>query len=207
MTIIENQVLQDSIIFFIRGTNPSNSVVVGELDAGETALLETEVPNYSQFDTEYYTIPNENLPLRSDTSRNEQGELKGDLHGWGISQLDDRWHDITTDILWDWTENLDSGMDYYNQQRDGAENRLENSGHFDTFAEGQTRQSMIDIEGHARYNDGPDGRVWEWVEPTRTNPAGHWIRHVTHIDTDTGDRVDAPDLEDHNDDYIENYTN
>ncbi|MFO7888918.1 MAG: hypothetical protein R6V04_01110 [bacterium] len=204
---INEKSYSDSLIIYIRGENPDDDDVVNELDAGEIALLETEVPNYSQFDTEYYAVPNERLPLRSDTSRNDQGELIGDLNGWGISQLDDRWHDITTAVLWDWSENLDSGMDYYNQQRDGAENRLENSGHFDTYAEGQTRQSMIDIEGHARYNDGPDGRVWEWVESEGDDEIGYWIRHVTHIDTDTGDRVDATDLEIHNDNYINNYTN
>jgi len=206
MTTIENHLFQDSIIYNIRGDNPDDGDVINKLDAGEIALLKTEVPNYSQFDTEYYAVPNEWLPLRSDTCRNSQGKLVGDLHGWGITQLDDRWHTVTTAILWDWTLNLDSGMTYYNQGRDSAECRLVNSGHFDTYAEGQTRQSMIDIEGHAQYNDGPDGQVWEWIESEGDDEIGHWIRHVTHFDRSIRRRADASDLEIHNDDYIRNYS-
>lgn len=106
-----------------------------------------------------------------------------DLTGWGLCQIDQGSHDITTAILWDWIENLSSGMTYYNNQRDGARNRLTNIGHLDTPAGNQPQQSMVDSEGYARYNDGPDGQFWEWIGLTQNNQDenGRWIQNATHL--------------------------
>jgi len=193
-TTIENQLFQDSTIFYIRGENPDNGEVINKLDAGQIALLKTEVPNYSQFDTEDYAEPNEGLPLRG-----------FDGHGWGLCQLDDRSHAISTGTLWDWTVNRTEGLNYYNEQRDVARARLERIGHLDTPADGQTRQSMIDIEAYARYNGGPSARYWRWIipDPNEPNNNGHWIVDPTWWRS--GERVPAPHLRENVNHYIRNY--
>lgn len=42
---------------------------------------------------------------------------------------------------------------------------------------------MVDSEGYARYNDGPDGQFWEWIGTTQNNPDenGRWIQNATHL--------------------------
>lgn len=126
----------------------------------------------------------------------------GDGHGWGLCQIDDRSHTITTAILWDWTRNREYGLNYYNQQREGARARLESIGHLDTPAEGQTRQSMIDSEAYARYNGGPSARYWKWIRPKRGTP-GYWIADPTAVRNHTRRRLD--DLGEHVANYLNNY--
>jgi len=154
----------DSLIVYIRGENPNDDDVTEGLDTGEITMLETETSGFDQFDTEEYAEPNERLPLRSDA----------DEHGWGMCQIDDRWHTITTGLLWEWTANLTYGINYYNTRRNAAENLLETLGDLDIVAEGQTRQSMIDSEAYARYNGGGNARYWNWVEPDPNVPNGYW---------------------------------
>ena len=190
---IEEKIYSDSVIVYIRGENPDEEDVIDGLDNGEITVLETETIDFDQFDTEDYADPNEGLPLRSDI----------DSTGWGLCQIDQGSHHITTAILWNWRANLDYGMDYYNEMRDGAETRLENTGNLDTPADGQTRQSMIDSEGYARYNGGPSARYWSWLKPTRTNPVAHWIINPTAIRR--GSRKPNPDIRKNVGNYLDNY--
>lgn len=190
-TVIKGKMYSDSVTIYIRGENPPDASVLNGLDNGQIAMLRTESSNLDQFDTENYAEPNVGLPLRG-----------GDGHGWGLCQIDDRSHQITTALLWDWTANRAYGVNYYNQQRNGARARLEATGHLDTPAPGQTRQSMIDSEAYARYNDGPSARYWEWVTPTETIP-GHWIVRPTAVRN--GERVDLDDLGEHVRNYLDNY--
>jgi|GEM_PF-5821087 len=191
-TLINSKIYSDSVRIYIRGENPSSAVVLNGLDNGEIAMLRTESSNLAQFDTENYDTPHIGLPLRG-----------ADSHGWGLCQIDDRSHRITTALLWDWTANREYGLNYYNQQRDRARARLESIGHLDTPAEGQTWQSMIDSEGYARYNGGPSARYWEWVEPRRKTP-GHWIAFPTTLKS--GERKFNPVLWNNVSHYIRNYS-
>ena len=81
------------------------------------------------------------------------------------------------------TENLDWSLNYYNGRRNLSEGHLENTGgNLNNPISGQTRQSMIDFEGYAKYNGGDSAQVWEWVPPDEDNNIpGHWIRYVTTI--------------------------
>ncbi|MGD8778345.1 MAG: hypothetical protein PVH88_05220 [Ignavibacteria bacterium] len=192
-TTVDDEEYADTIVVHIRGENPEDATVIALTDDGEQAMIETEVPSYSQFRTENYDEPNERLPIRG-----------GDRHGWGMCQLDDRSHTITTALLWDWTANFEYGTNYYNQQRNGAERRMNDDINLHGPIAGQTRQSMIDIEGYARYNGGPSARVWRWIPATERNP-GRWVRNVTAIRN--GVRRYNPDIDEHAGNYEGNYNN
>jgi hypothetical protein len=191
----------DSKVFHIRGRNPKRADIEEQTDYGQFTMLETE-SNVRQFRTENYSVPNEGLPIRGD-----------DHHGWGISQLDDRSHTITTARLWDWTANLEAGLDYYNQQRNSAEGRLNDDIILHGPKAGQTRQSMIDIEGYAKYNGGPSARVWRWIPPDPDeNIPGHWIREVSRLYDDDDDgiyetRRYSADIDENVGHYENNYNN
>ena len=93
---------------------------------------------------------------------------------------------------------------YYNQQRNGAQSRLESIGHLDTPAESQTRQSMIDSEGYARYNAGPSAQYWSRVEPDQNVPnVGYWIANPTVVRNHR--RILLDDLGIHVSNYLANY--
>jgi len=184
----------DSVIVYIRGENPDRFTVTDGLSNGIEALAETESENgnFNQFSTESYGTPNEGLPLRG-----------GDLHGWGLCQIDDRWHTISTFILWDWTANLDYGIDYYNTRRNAAEIFLESLGNLATPAAGQTRQSMIDSEGYARYNGGGNARYWNWVIPEEDDDIGYWEADPAMIVN--GVRDYNPNVYNNVGNYLDNY--
>ncbi|MDZ7723786.1 MAG: hypothetical protein U5R06_13520 [candidate division KSB1 bacterium] len=189
----EGETYTDTLIHYIRGENPDDEDVTEGLDTGEKTMLKIETSGFDQFDTEDYAEPNEGLPLCSDA----------DEHGWGMCQIDDRWHIITTDLLWEWTANLTYGINYYNTRRNAAENLLETLGGLDIVAEGQTRQSMIDSEAYARYNGGGNARYWNWIEPTRNNPIGYW--EVNPAMMNNGIREYNPNVDANVGRYINNY--
>ncbi len=190
---VDGEQYADTIVVYIRGENPDDADVEAATDDnGQLTMIETEVPGYSQFDTETYAVPNDGLPLRSDA----------DDHGWGLGQIDDRYHIITTELLWDWTANLEWSLSYYNGHRDRAERRLENDGNLDNPIAGHTRQSMIDYEGYARYNSNWYAHVWEWIPPTEQNP-GRWVRNVTILLD--GERVYSGEVDRHLQNYESNY--
>ncbi len=192
---VDGKQYADTIVVYIRGENPTPADVEARTeDHGQFTMVETE-SNVMQFHTENYAEPNEGLPLRSGADNGT---------GWGLCQLDQGSHPIYTSTLWDWTANLQQGLNYFNQQRDGAERRLNNDIHLHGPIAGQTRQSMIDYEGYAKYNGGPSAQVWEWVPPDEDNNIpGHWIRYVTTLQH--GERLYNQSVDIHVGHYENNY--
>jgi len=208
-TTIEGNEYVDSVKVYIRGTNPTREMVLnnGADDEAERAMLRCESGLLGhQFATEYYDFPNEFLPLRSDTSTNRDGELVGDLTGWGMCQLDQGSHTITTAILWDWTANLDEGLIYYNARRRAAENRIGGLIDLHGVSGSVTREGMIGSEAYAQYNGGPDATCWHWIV-NRQNPEGIWITGATNPTAGDTDIGSAEDVQGNVERYLGYYNN
>ena len=154
----------DSVVVYIRGENPDRFTVTEGLSNGIEALAETESENgkFNQFSTESYATPNDRLPLRG-----------GDLHGWGLCQIDDRWHTITTSILWDWTANLDKAKEIFDSWETQSLSELQAQ----VSVGNEIPQLVLDCQKYAHYQGGTIAGAYVWDKGRKM-----WVYNPTNAD-------------------------
>jgi len=166
-TTVEGEEFSDEITIYIRGENPEQSEVEAELSTtGEKAVLATENNeiDWNQFSTENYSDPSEGLPRVVNAD-------------WGVASINSYWHDITTGILWDWTANVDKGIEIFDNNESAARTDLQNQSPPNT----NIPQKILDCEKYAKYQGGGDAGAYEWSVPEGAPPSdGHWEHNPTN---------------------------
>ncbi|MFB6306813.1 MAG: hypothetical protein ABEH43_07480, partial [Flavobacteriales bacterium] len=103
----ENSNTQGNTNWWIRGNNPAQTEIENQTNDYEAAMVETE-SCFEQFSNTAACGGNE--PWYPNRGGN----------GWGLTQLDNSPQPTRIEV-WDWQENLDVGVDRFNDNRDRAE--------------------------------------------------------------------------------------